>query len=248
MNVLLLSVLQQLRPQLPPEARVCCLGYPDVLVSEEQARHILGTETAARLEYRADSDQILAWHRLASKLDRVIDARSLFAAMGMQFTVIDLVASRGGERIVDLNHPVAADLVGGFDIVLDAGTMEHCFNVGQAIRNILDMAKVGGFVVHLNPMTMINHGFFNFSPTFYHDFYGQNGHQLVAPIHGVAVNGIDVTSYKLDHVRRQSVTDPNGMVMCVVRKSHDRAPTWPMQSKYLNNPTLKAEGAKAASA
>lgn len=248
MNVLLLSILQQLRQHLPPEARVCCLGYPDVLVSDDQARQILGEETAARLSYRPDSDQILAWHRLGSKLDRVIDAQSLFAAMGMRFTVIDLVASRGGERIVDLNYQVAPDLVGAFDIVLDAGTMEHCFNVGQAVRNILDMAKVGGFVIHLNPMTMINHGFFNFSPTFYHDFYGQNGHQLMAPIHGVAVDGIDVKSYKLDHVKRQNVTDPNGMVMCVVRKGHDRPPTWPMQSKYLSNPTLKAEAPKAASA
>ena len=248
MNVLLLSVLQQLRRHLPPSASVCCLGYPDVLISDDQARQILGPETAARLAYRPDSEQILAWHRLASKLDRVIDAQSLFAAMGMRFTVIDLVASRGGERIVDLNQPLASDLVGAFDIVLDAGTMEHCFNVGQAIRNILDMAKVGGFVLHLNPMTMVNHGFFNFSPTFYHDFYGQNGHQLMAPIHGVAVNGIDVKSYQVDHVRRQSIADPNGMIMCVVRKSHGNPAAWPMQSKYLNNPTLKADATKTLSA
>lgn len=240
MNVLLLSVLQQLRKHLPAEANVCCLGYPDVLVSEAQAREILGPEVVARLAYRADSDQILAWHRLQSKLDRVIDAQSLFAAMGMRFTAIDLVASRGTERIVDLNQPVAADLVGAFDVVLDAGTMEHCFNVGQAVRNIVDMAKAGGFVIHLNPMVMINHGFFNFSPTFYHDFYGQNGHQLISQIHGVAVNGIEVKSYKVEHVARQKIDDPNAMVLCVARKAHDRAPVWPMQSKYLNNPDLKA--------
>ncbi len=48
--------------------------------------------------------------------------------------MVDLVASRGGERILDLNGPLEADLVGGFDVVLDAGTMEHCFNVGQAVR------------------------------------------------------------------------------------------------------------------
>lgn len=239
MNVLLLSVLQQVRPHLPAEASVCCLGYPDVLVSEDQARQILGAEIAARLTYRPDSAQILAWHGLQSKLDRVIDAQSLFAAMGMRFTAIDLVASRGSERIVNLNDPLAPDLVEAFDVVLDAGTMEHCFNVGQTIRNILDMAKVSGFVVHMNPMTMINHGFFNFSPTFYHDFYGQNGHKLVAPIHGVAVSGIDVTSYKLDHIRRQVVRDSNGMIMCVARKGHSRPAIWPMQSKYLGNPGLK---------
>jgi hypothetical protein len=239
MNVLVLSVLQQMRPHLSAEPTICCLGYPDVLVSEAQARQILGSETAARLSYRPDSAEILAWHRLESRLDRVVDAQSLFAVMGLRLTVLDLVASRGGERIVNLNEPLEADLVGAFDVVLDAGTMEHCFNVGQTIRNIIDMAKVGGFVLHLNPMTMINHGFFNFSPTFYHDFYGQNGHQLVAPICGVSVDGIDIHSHKLDHVRRQRVAESTTMVMCVARKQHDRPVVWPMQSKYLSNPGLK---------
>ncbi len=239
-NVLVLSVLQQIRPHLAAGAKICCLGYPDVMVSTEQAQQHLGAETAARLRYRADSDAILNWHRLKPYLDRVIDAQSLFDAMGLELTVVDLVASRGGERILDLNGPLDADLVGGFDIVLDAGTMEHCFNVGQAVRNILDMAKVGGFIIHQNPMTMINHGFFNFSPTFYHDFYGQNGHQLVAPICGVATNGIEVDSRKLDHIKRASVPDSMTMIVAVARKQHARPATWPMQSKYLINPTLKS--------
>jgi hypothetical protein len=242
-NTLVLNVLRQVRPHLPAEPRVCCLGYPDVLVSAEQAQQYLGAEVAARLAYRPDSASIIAWHALQAQLDRVIDAQSLFDAMGMRLTVVDLVASRGGERIVDLNEPLPSDLADAFDIVLDAGTMEHCFNVGQAVRNILAMARVGGFVIHMNPMTMINHGFFNFSPTFYHDFYGQNGHELMAPICGVSANGIKVTYQKVDHTRRQRVTD-SAMVLSVVRKQNDHAPIWPMQSKYLQNPTLKTNVAR----
>ncbi len=245
-NALVLSVLQQIRPHLPPEPKICCLGYPDVLVSTEQAGQYLGAELAARLEYRPDSASIIAWHALEAHLDRVIDAQSLFDVMGMRLTVVDLVASRGGERIVDLNEPLAADLADAFDIVLDAGTMEHCFNVGQAVRNILAMAKVGGFVIHLNPMTMVNHGFFNFSPTFYHDFYGQNGHQLLAPICAVAADGIKIISHKLDHTRRQRVSDNLTMVLSVVRKQNAHVPIWPMQSKYLQNPTLKNNAARQA--
>ena len=246
MNALVLSALQQMRPHLPADASICCLGYPDVMVSQEQATKILGAEAAARLAYRADSDEILAWHRLESQLDRVIDAQSLFAAMKLNLTVVDLVASRGGERIVNLNDPLPGDLVRAFDIVLDAGTMEHCFNVAQTISNILDMTKVDGFVVHMNPMTMINHGFFNFSPTFYYDFYGQNGHQLVAPICSVVANGIHINSQELDPLRRQQVRD-SAMVMCIVRKKHGRPAIWPTQSKYLNNPTLKSAPKAAVS-
>jgi hypothetical protein len=241
-NTLVLNVLRQIRPHLPPAPKICCLGYPDVMVSAEQAEQYLGAEVAARLAYRPDSASIIAWHALEAHLDRVIDAQSLFEVMGMQLTVVDLVASRGGERIVDLNEALPADLADAFDIVLDAGTMEHCFNVGQAVRNILAMAKVGGFVIHMNPMTMVNHGFFNFSPTFYHDFYGQNGHQLIAPICGLSANGIKVTYAKVDHTRRQRVTD-SAMVLAVVRKQNDSVPIWPMQSKYLDNPTLKNNAA-----
>jgi len=245
-NTIVLNVLRQIRPHLPAEPKICCLGYPDVLVSTEQAQQYLGAEAAARLAYRPDSASIIAWHALDAHLDRVIDAESLFDVMGMKLTVVDLVASRGGERIVDLNEPLPADLVGAFDIVLDAGTMEHCFNVGQAVRNILAMAKVGGFVIHMNPMTMINHGFFNFSPTFYHDFYGQNGHQLIAPICGVSTNGIKVNYQKVDHTRRQRVPDSTTMVLSVARKLNDSVPIWPMQSKYLQNPTLKNNAARQA--
>lgn len=242
-NTLVLNVLQQVRPHLPSEPRICCLGYPDVLVSAEQAQQYLGAEVAARLAYRPDSASIIAWHALQADLDRVIDAQSLFDAMGMRMTVVDLVASRGGERIVDLNEPLPSDLVDAFDIVLDAGTMEHCFNVGQAVRNILAMAKVSGFVIHLNPMTMINHGFFNFSPTFYHDFYGQNGHQLIAPICGVSAKGIKVNYQRVDHTRRQRVPESTTMVLSVARKQNANVPIWPMQSKYLQNPTLKNNAA-----
>jgi hypothetical protein len=34
----------------------------------------------------------------------------------------------------------------------------------------------------------------------------------------------------------------------VVRKSHGNPAAWPMQSKYLNNPTLKADATKTLSA
>ncbi|MGH6894344.1 MAG: hypothetical protein ACREEP_19015 [Dongiaceae bacterium] len=231
---------------MPGDPSICCLGYPDVLVSENQARQILGPEVAARLTYRPDSEQILAWHRLQSSLDRVVDAESLFAALGMRFTAVDLVPSRGCERVVDLNQAVPADLVGNFDIVLDAGTMEHCFNVGQAIVNILAMARTGGFIIHLNPLSMINHGFYNFSPTYYHDFYGQNGHKLVSPIHGVSIDGIEAQPHQVQPTARQAMNPSVSMVLCVARKNHDRPPIWPMQSKYLQNPGLKA-GDKSAS-
>ena len=59
--------------------------------------------------------------------------------------------------------------------MIDAGTIEHCFNIAQAILNAAQAVAPGGHVFHAPPMTMLNHGFYNLNPTLFHDFYGQNG-------------------------------------------------------------------------
>ena len=71
-NTIVLNVLRQIRPHLPAEPKICCLGYPDVLVSTEQAQQYLGAEAAARLAYRPDSASIIAWHALQAHLDRCL--------------------------------------------------------------------------------------------------------------------------------------------------------------------------------
>jgi hypothetical protein len=55
--------------------------------------------------------------------------------------------------------------------VLDCGTTEHCFNVGQAIINAAHAVKPGGAIFHCFPMCVMNHGFWNASPTAFKDFY-----------------------------------------------------------------------------
>jgi hypothetical protein len=71
---------------------------------------------------------------------------------------------------VDLNYP--EDWPEKYDVVIDGGTAEHCFNVGQVFANILSAVRPdGGIVVHVNPLNMMNHGFWNISPTAYADFY-----------------------------------------------------------------------------
>lgn len=60
------------------------------------------------------------------------------------------------------------------------------------------------------------------------------------PIHGVLVQGINVQAGPVPAVQPHKLKDGSTMVMCVARKKHDRPLKWPMQSKYLQNPDLKA--------
>ncbi len=79
-------------------------------------------------------------------------------------------------HVLDLNNPVPEEMKDCYDLVLDGGTMEHCFDVPQVLENTTRLLKVGGRVVHVSPVCgWANHGFFQFSPILYPAFYGKNG-------------------------------------------------------------------------
>lgn len=209
-----------------PNGEILCLGYPDILVHAEITG--VGEHT--------DADRIRGWHGWNG---RVYDAGQVFSRMGLRPTYIDLVRSRGAERIEDLNLPLATDLAGRFDIVLDPGTVEHCFNVGQAFRNVRDAAKPGGIIIHENPLSMVNHGFWNINPGTYHDFYDQDTVHLCAEIYG------EVNKKKIEVIRKpfaRTVPHDNASILVVVEKGAGGT-AWPLQRKYRHNPNLMAPAA-----
>lgn len=63
-----------------------------------------------------------------------------------------------------------------FDYIIDGGTLEHVFDVPQALWHVANMLKAGGLIFHLSPCAgYVNHGFFSFSPTFFLDYYTGHG-------------------------------------------------------------------------
>ena len=67
--------------------------------------------------------------------------------------------------IHDMNTPLGDRLVEKFSVVMDGGTLEHVFNYPVAIRNCMDMVKVGGHLIVKTPSNnAFGHGFYQFSP------------------------------------------------------------------------------------
>jgi hypothetical protein len=153
--------------------RLCC-GYPDLLVTKAQLVSLLGPERAARVAMRADSREILAWHGVKQAFEGVFDARATFAQLGFTLDVVDIAAARGDEIILDLNRPLPASFTSRYDLVIDTGTCEHCFHIGQAAMNLSQLVRKGGYVVQALPLNSFNHGFYNVNPTWFHDFYPAN--------------------------------------------------------------------------
>ncbi len=89
---------------------------------------------------------------------------------------LDFSAYEGADLIHDLNQPVGKALAEKFNFILDGGTSEHVFDIRQTMQNIVRMLKPGGRILHMQPANnYVNHGFFQFSPTFYFDYYAANG-------------------------------------------------------------------------
>jgi hypothetical protein len=67
-------------------------------------------------------------------------------------------------HIVDLNVPLPESF-GGFNTVIDAGTLEHVFNISEALRNVSNLCAPGGQILHVLPANnFCGHGFWQVSP------------------------------------------------------------------------------------
>jgi SAM-dependent methyltransferase len=103
--------------------------------------------------------------------------QTLFRMLGFhQVDSIDYFSGEGPTYQLDLNYLLPPVLHSRYDLVYDGGCMEHCFNVAQVMANAVMLLKPGGRVIHHVPMNReINHGFYQFSPTLFFDYYDANG-------------------------------------------------------------------------
>lgn len=88
---------------------------------------------------------------------------------------IDYADHEGADIIHDFNTPVPQRLYNAFDLIIDSGTIEHIFDMRQALINISLMLKPGGRIIHMTPTNnYVQHGFYQISPTLYFDYYNEN--------------------------------------------------------------------------
>ncbi len=90
---------------------------------------------------------------------------------------IDLNGTSSSMRL-DLNLP--HDLGKQFDCIINLGTAEHVFNIYQVFSSIHEWVKKDGIFIHNLPMYgEVDHGFYNFHPTFFWDLVLANKYQKI---------------------------------------------------------------------
>lgn len=109
-------------------------------------------------------------------------ARDLFKALGYEdFFDIDY---NGGAEV---NHDLNTDFscrgysvhVRQADIIYDGGVLEHVANIGQAFQTILQLCKVGGYVIMVNPVNNYGESYYALDPQLHRDFFEANGFETI---------------------------------------------------------------------
>jgi hypothetical protein len=93
---------------------------------------------------------------------------------------LDCSAYEGADLLYDLNQPIPGELRARFDVVVEAGSLEHIFNFPVAIANLMQMTKVGGIIFASSVSNnLCGHGFYQFSPELiFRVFTVENGFEL----------------------------------------------------------------------
>jgi hypothetical protein len=70
--------------------------------------------------------------------------------------------------IHDMNLPINEKFKEHFSVVIDGGTLEHVFNYPVAVKNCMEMVKIGGHLILATPgNNWLEHGLYQFSPNLF---------------------------------------------------------------------------------
>jgi len=94
-----------------------------------------------------------------------------------QVSALDASAYEGADIVHDLGLPIPSDLQRSFDLVIDGGLLEHVFNFPAALKNAMELVRVGGHLILMTPANnYFGHGFYQFSPElFFRALAPENG-------------------------------------------------------------------------
>ncbi|MEW5895579.1 MAG: methyltransferase [Candidatus Omnitrophota bacterium] len=174
----ILAIEQGKRPCI--DGDVLTLGEQAVYATLKEVHEIYRRHDLALNELPDDFDtanKIPAWKQTV--YEKNTNAHAALTLLGARRVYsVDVNDYENPDFIFDLNDKVDNAFHERFDVVFDCGTLEHVFNVPEALKNICRMLKPGGMVVLMNPASnAVDHGFYSFSPTLFYDFFQSNGFQ-----------------------------------------------------------------------
>ena len=194
---------------------------------------------------RATAHEIFQRHGVyTDELFRFLGARSLAS--------IDVSDYEQATYVFDMNRPSPLELDGAFTTVVDGGSLEHIFNVPQALANCMNMLAVGGHFIGLTPANnYFGHGFYQFSAElFFRVFDAPNGfvteRMVLVEDDQSGKDWFDVTDPAQAKERVTLTSAAQAQLFIIARKVEQRTPfsTPPYQSDYVVRWAAEGGGAQ----
>ena len=140
----------------------------------------------------------------------------------------------------DMNLPIPHSFAEKYSVVLDGGTLEHIFNFPTAIKNCMEMTRLGGHYLAITPANnFFGHGFYQFSPELYFSVLSaENGFEIEQMM---AFEDLDEAPWYAvrsprDVRGRVTLTNAQPVFLLIIARRIARAPIFrqtPQQSDYL---------------
>ena len=110
----------------------------------------------------------------------LFDIAKIFYKIFFHVESLESIDLHGTSSSMKLDLNLIHDLGKQYDCIINLGTAEHIFNVYQVFKSIHEWIKKDGIVIHCLPMYgEVDHGFYNFHPTFFWDLLLENNYSNI---------------------------------------------------------------------
>lgn len=161
----------------------------------------------------------------------VLDDKVFFGALGYESFSCDYSSYEDPDFLLDLNSDVGV-VEKKYDVVFNGGTFEHVFNPVNAFKHANSLLKVGGICVHLAPSNNFsNHGYYQFSPCLFEDYYKRSGYDILE--HKIIYRKNEPSAIIADYDDVLTQEHEGTCLVAFAAKKNRECESVPLQSEYV---------------
>jgi SAM-dependent methyltransferase len=179
-NASWLRMFIEMRKRHTLEGKPLALGVQDVMFTHETAEALLNERAVdcasipvVNRRYHLSRNQ----KQFTSNPNHYMCVKDLFFMMGFDsLDTLDAFNNDEPDIEWDLCQPIPKEMHNRYDLLFDIGVLEHTSDIFQALENVGNLVKPGGWIILYLPMVSpINSSMYHPNPPFYFDILSGNG-------------------------------------------------------------------------